>query len=33
MKNAIEGYYEVLFTADKTSVGGAIPDEEFYYVP
>lgn len=33
MKSAIEGYYEVLFNADKTSVGGAIPDEEFYYVP
>lgn len=32
MKSAIEGYYEVLFNADKTSVGGAIPDEEFYYV-
>lgn len=33
MKPAIEGYYEVLFNADKTSVGGVIPDEEFYFVP
>ncbi len=33
MKPAIEGYYEVLYSADKTSVGGALPDEEFYYIP
>ncbi len=33
MKPAIEGYFEVLFNANKTSVGGAIPDEGFYYIP
>ena len=27
----ISGYYEVLFAADPTSIGGAIPGEEFYY--
>ena len=26
-------YYEVLFAADPTSIGGAIPDDAFYYVP
>ncbi len=33
MKPAIEGYFQVLFDADKTSVGGALPDEGFYYIP
>ena len=33
MKPAIEGYFGVLFNANKTSVGGAIPDEGFYYIP
>ena len=33
MKPAIEGYFGVLFAANKTSVGGAIPDEGFYYIP
>ena len=33
MKPAIAGYFEVLFSANKTSVGGAIPDEGFYYIP
>ena len=33
MKPAISGYFEVLFAANKTSVGGALPDENFYYVP
>ena len=28
---AITGYYEVLFAADPTSIGGAIPGEDFYY--
>lgn len=29
----ISSYYEVLFAADPTSIGGAIPDDAFYYVP
>ena len=33
MKPAIEGYFEVLYSANKTSVGGNLPDEEFYYIP
>ena len=33
MKPAIEGYFGVLFNANKSSVGGAIPDEGFYYIP
>ena len=31
MKNSIEGYFKVLFDADPTSIGGAMPDAEFYY--
>lgn len=33
MKPAIEGYFNVLHTANPTSVGGAVPDEGFYYAP
>jgi len=33
MKGAIEGYFDVLYNANKTSVGGAVPDESFYFVP
>lgn len=33
MKPAIEGYFNVLHTANPTSVGGAVPDEAFYYIP
>lgn len=33
MKPAIEGYFNVLHTANPTSVGGAVPDEGFYYIP
>ena len=33
MKTSIEGYFEVLYNANKTSVGGTLPDEEFYYIP
>lgn len=33
MKPAIESYFNVLHTANPTSVGGAVPDEGFYYVP
>ena len=29
----IADYYQVLFDADPTSIGGAIPGEDFYYVP
>ncbi len=32
MKAAIHGYYEILFEADPTSIGGSVPDEEFYFV-
>ncbi len=33
MKPAIEGYFGVLHTANPQSVGGAIPDDSFYYAP
>ncbi len=32
MKDSIGGFYQVLFDADPTSIGGAIPDENFYYL-
>lgn len=32
MQSAINGYYQVLFDADPTSIGGAVPDSAFYYV-
>ena len=32
MKTAISGYLEVLFGQDPASVGGALPNEDFYYV-
>jgi len=32
MKTALSGYLEVLFNADPTSVGGKLPEEDFYYV-
>lgn len=31
MKEALSGYLNVLYTMDKTTVGGQLPDEEFYY--
>ncbi len=31
IKPAIEGYFEVLFDADPASIGGAMPDDDFYY--
>lgn len=31
MKEALEGFYQVLFEADPSSVGGELPDESFYY--
>ena len=33
MRDAIQGYYEVLFEADPASIGGGIPDDGFYYIP
>jgi NitT/TauT family transport system substrate-binding protein len=33
MKGAIGAYFGVLHTANPTSVGGAVPDENFYYIP
>jgi len=32
MKTALSGYLSVLYNADKTSVGGALPEDGFYYV-
>ena len=32
MKAMIEPFFEVLFSANPSSVGGAIPDEAFYYM-
>ncbi len=31
MKSVLETYYQVLFDADPTSIGGALPDASFYY--
>lgn len=31
MKARIGGYYQILFDADPTSIGGAVPDDAFYY--
>ena len=31
MKNKLGGYLEVLFQQDAQSVGGAVPDDDFYY--
>lgn len=33
MKQALSGYLEVLFDRNPESVGGALPGEDFYYVP
>ncbi|MBR1930442.1 MAG: ABC transporter substrate-binding protein [Lachnospiraceae bacterium] len=33
MKQALEGYLQVLFEQAPASVGGALPEEGFYYVP
>ena len=32
MKNSIEGFYEVLYSYEPKSVGGKLPDENFYYI-
>ena len=31
MKNDLTAYYQVLFDADPSSVGGALPGDDFYY--
>ena len=33
MKQALSGYLQVLFEQSPQSVGGALPGEEFYYIP
>ncbi len=33
MKKDINAYLEVLYTANPTSVGGTLPDDNFYYIP
>ncbi len=33
MKEALSGYLQVLFDAAPEAVGGALPDETFYYIP
>ncbi|MDO5350481.1 MAG: ABC transporter substrate-binding protein [Lachnospiraceae bacterium] len=32
MKDALSGYLQVLFDQDPTSVGGKLPEDDFYYV-
>ena len=33
MREGIQGYFDVLWQADPTSIGGYIPDDAFYYIP
>lgn len=33
MKQALSGYLQVLYEQDANAVGGALPGEDFYYVP
>ena len=33
MKQALSGYLEVLYEQDASSVGGSLPEEDFYYIP
>ena len=33
MKTALEGYLQVLYDLEPSSVGGALPDSQFYYIP
>lgn len=33
MKQALSGYLQVLFEQDAASVGGKLPEDDFYYVP
>ena len=32
MKNTMSSFLEVLFEMDKTAVGGALPEDDFYYI-
>lgn len=33
MRPAIEPYYTVLYNANPAAIGGALPDEDFYFIP
>lgn len=33
MKSMLSGYLNVLFEQDPASVGGSLPDDDFYYIP
>lgn len=33
MQSTIGGYYEVLYAAEPSSIGGNLPDDSFYYIP
>lgn len=33
MKTALEGYLQVLADMDPASIGGSLPEEDFYYIP
>lgn len=33
IQNAIEPYYNVLYAANPAAIGGAVPDEAFYFIP
>lgn len=33
MQQAVQGYYDVLYQANPASVGGAMPYDDFYYLP
>ncbi len=33
MRDQIQGYYQVLYQADPSSIGGGLPDDAFYYIP
>lgn len=33
MKSALEGYLQILFESAKETVGGTMPDQDFYYIP
>ena len=33
MQQAVQGYYDVLYQANPGSIGGAMPYDDFYYLP
>ena len=33
MQQAVQGYYDILYQANPASVGGAMPYDDFYYLP